>query len=83
MAHVKSGGSTRQGQPRPGKRLGVKKFGGEKINVGQIIVRQRGLVYKPGKNVAVGRDHTLFSMLDGAVTFSKRFGKTVVNVFQK
>ena len=83
MAHVKSGGSTRQGQPRPGKRLGVKKFGGEKISIGQIIVRQRGLVYKPGKNVAVGRDHTLFSMLDGAVTFSKRFGKTVVNVFQK
>jgi len=83
MAHVKSGGATRQGQPRPGKRLGVKKFGGEKINVGQIIVRQRGLVYKPGKNVAVGRDHTLFSMLDGIVTFSKRFGKTVVNVFQK
>ena len=83
MAHVKSGGSTRQGQPRPGKRLGVKKFGGEKISIGQIIVRQRGLVYKPGKTVAVGRDHTLFSMLDGAVTFSKRFGKTVVNVFQK
>ena len=52
MAHVKSGGSTRQGQPRPGKRLGVKKFGGEKISIGQIIVRQRGLVYKPGKNVA-------------------------------
>jgi large subunit ribosomal protein L27 len=83
MAHVKSGGSTVQTQPRPGKRLGVKRFGGQEIKVGQILVRQRGLVYKPGKNVKVGRDHTLFSMLDGIVNFSKRFGKTVVNVVQK
>lgn len=83
MAHVKSGGTTRQGQPRAGKRLGVKKFGGEKISVGQIILRQRGMVYKPGKNVGVGRDHTIFSMIDGVIAFSKRFGKTVVNVLQK
>jgi len=83
MAHVKSGGATRQGQPRPGKRLGVKKFGGEKIGVGQVIVRQRGMVYKSGKNVGVGRDHTIFSLIDGIVNFSKRFGKTIVNVLQK
>lgn len=80
MAHVKSGGSTRQSEPRPGKRLGVKKSGGSKITIGQIIIRQRGMVYKPGKNVASGRDHTLFAMADGVVAFSKRLGKTVVNV---
>jgi large subunit ribosomal protein L27 len=82
MAHVKSGGATRQGQPRPGKRLGLKKSGGQKVSTGQIIVRQRGLVYKPGKNVGVGRDHTLFSMIDGIVAFGKKLGKTVVNVMK-
>ena len=62
MAHVKSGGATSQQQPRPGKRLGVKKYGGEKVKTGNIIIRQRGLVYKPGKGVSVGRDHTIFAM---------------------
>lgn len=81
MAHVKSGGATSQQQPRPGKRLGVKKYGGEKVKVGHVILKQRGLVYKPGKGVGVGRDHTIFAMVDGFVTFSKRLGKTVVNVF--
>ena len=60
MARVKAGGATRQGEARTGKRLGVKKVGGEKIHVGQIIIRQRGLVYKPGKNVKVRtRSHNL------------------------
>ena len=83
MAKVKAGGATRQSSPRPGKRLGLKKSGGQPIKAGQIIVRQRGMVYKPGKGVAAGRDHTIFAMLDGAVKFSKRFGKTVVNVVTK
>ncbi|HAU99163.1 MAG: 50S ribosomal protein L27 [Microgenomates group bacterium GW2011_GWF2_45_18] len=83
MAHVKSGGATRQSAPRPGKRLGVKKFGSEQIKVGQIILRQKGLVYKPGKNVAVGRDNTIYSMIDGIVTFGKKLGKTLVSVLPK
>ena len=80
MSHVKAGGSTRQHHQRPGKRLGVKKFGGQTADVGQIIVRQRGQTYRPGKGVAMGRDFTIFSMLKGLVTFSKFHGKTVVNV---
>jgi large subunit ribosomal protein L27 len=80
MAHVKSGGATRQAKPRHGKRLGIKKFGGEKVMKGQIIIRQKGTVYRMGKNVGVGRDKTMFAMMDGLVAFSKRLGKTVVNV---
>lgn len=83
MAHVKAGGATRQASPRPGKRLGIKKAGGQSVQVGQIIVRQRGMTYKAGKNVAVGRDHTIFSMIDGMVQFGRRLGKTVVNVVAK
>lgn len=80
MSHVKAGGAVRQHHQRPGKRLGLKKFGGEKIEVGQIILRQRGLKFKPGKGVGVGRDHTIFAMVDGIVKFGKRMGRTVVNV---
>lgn len=80
MSHVKAGGAVRQHHQRPGKRLGLKKFGGEKIGVGQIILRQRGLKYKPGKGVGVGRDHTIFAMIEGVVKYGKRLGKTVVNV---
>lgn len=80
MSKVKAGGAVRQHHQRPGKRLGVKKFSGEKVITGNIILRQRGLRYKPGKGVGVGRDHTIFAMMDGLVKFSKRFGKTVVNV---
>jgi large subunit ribosomal protein L27 len=80
MSHVKAGGAVRQHHQRPGKRLGLKKFGGEKIEVGQIILRQRGLKFKPGKGVGVGRDHTIFAMIDGVVKFGKRMGRTVVNV---
>lgn len=80
MSHVKAGGSTRQHHQRPGKRLGVKKFGGQTADVGQIIIRQRGQVYRPGVGVSMGRDYTIFSMIKGVVAFSKRFGRTVVNV---
>lgn len=82
MSHVKAGGSVRQHKQRAGKRLGVKVSGGQEIKVGQIIVRQKGSTYKTGKNVKVGRDFTVYSMMDGFVRFSKRFGKTVVNVFE-
>jgi large subunit ribosomal protein L27 len=80
MSHVKAGGSTRQHHQRRGKRLGLKKSGGQVITTGQIIVRQRGTVYAPGVGVGIGRDHTIFAMIDGIVKFSKRFGKTVINV---
>jgi large subunit ribosomal protein L27 len=80
MSKVKAGGAVRQHHQRPGKRLGVKKFGGEKVITGNIILRQRGLRYKPGTGVGVGRDHTIFAMIEGVVKFSKRLGKTVVNV---
>jgi len=80
MSHVKAGGSTRQHHQRPGKRLGLKKSGGQEVKVGQIILRQRGQVYRPGLNVDMGRDYTIFAMKDGNVAFSKRQGKTVVNV---
>lgn len=85
MAHVKGSGSVTQHSQgaREGKRFGIKKYAGEKISVGQIIVRQKGAKYKAGKGVGMGHDYTIFSMLDGVVNFSKRFGKTVVNVMTK
>ena len=69
MAHKKSGGSSRNGRDSPGQRLGVKVFGGETVNAGQIIVRQRGTKFHPGTNVGVGRDHSLFALVDGHVKF--------------
>jgi large subunit ribosomal protein L27 len=69
MAHKKAGGSSRNGRDSAGRRLGVKKFGGEKVLAGNIIVRQRGTKMWPGRNVGVGKDHTLFALSDGAVTF--------------
>jgi large subunit ribosomal protein L27 len=80
MAHVKAGGSARQHHQRPGKRLGVKLFGGQQIKTGQIIVRQKGTKWQPGKNVALGRDFTIFALKDGVVEFGKRLGRTIVNV---
>jgi len=80
MAHVKAGGSARQHHQRPGKRRGVKLFGGQEIKVGQIILRQTGTKWKPGKNVKVGRDFTIYSLKDGVVEFGKRLGRTIVNV---
>lgn len=69
MAHKKAGGSTRNGRDSESKRLGVKRFGGEQVSAGSIIVRQRGTRFHPGVNVGIGRDHTLFATVDGAVKF--------------
>jgi large subunit ribosomal protein L27 len=69
MAHKKAGGSSRNGRDSPGQRLGVKRFGGQFVKAGSIIVRQRGTSIHPGKNVGLGRDYTLFSKIDGLVTF--------------
>ncbi|MDF3048265.1 MAG: rpmA [Candidatus Midichloriaceae bacterium] len=81
MATKKAGGSSRNGRDSDGKRLGIKKFGGEKVIPGNILVRQRGTKWHPGKNVGMGRDHTLFSLIAGQVAFSRTTGgKVVVNV---
>ena len=72
MAHKKAGGSTRNGRDSAGRRLGNKKFGGEKVIPGNIIVRQRGTVHNPGENVGIGKDHTLFALADGIVKFTKK-----------
>ena len=82
MAHKKGGGSTRNGRDSESKRLGVKRFGGEKVLPGSIIVRQRGTRFHPGKNVSMGKDHTIFSLIDGFVKFSKRgpLSKKVIDV---
>ena len=69
MAHKKAGGSSRNGRDSAGKRLGVKRFGGQTVLSGNILVRQRGTEYHPGKNVGLGRDHTLFAKADGVVLF--------------
>ncbi len=69
MAHKKAGGSTRNGRDSESKRLGVKRFGGEKVSAGSIIVRQRGTRFHPGNNVGCGHDHTLFATADGEVIF--------------
>lgn len=81
MAHKKAGGSSRNGRDSESKRLGVKKFGGEKVVAGNIIIRQRGTQYHPGKGVGCGRDYTIFAVIDGVVQFSKKAGnKNVVSV---
>ena len=81
MAHKKSGGSSRNGRDSQSKRLGVKKFGGERVLAGNILVRQRGTKWIPGDNVGLGRDHTIFSLVDGVVKFStKRDDRTYVSV---
>jgi large subunit ribosomal protein L27 len=81
MATKKAGGSSKNGRDSAGRRLGVKRYGGETILAGNIIVRQRGTTYKPGKNVGLGKDHTIFSLIDGQVLFTKASGgKPVVNV---
>ena len=81
MAHKKAGGSSRNGRDSPGQRLGVKKYGGELVIAGNIIVRQRGTKFYPGENVGMGRDHTLFALTDGHVNFRKKANnRTYVNV---
>ena len=84
MAHKKAGGSTRNGRDSAGRRLGVKKFGGELVLPGNIIVRQRGTKYHPGENVSIGKDHTIFAIKEGFVSFKKKASnKSFVNVVQK
>ena len=81
MAHKKSGGSSRNGRDSDGRRLGVKKFGGESVVGGNIIVRQRGTKWHPGVNVGMGTDHTLFALKDGKVEFkTKGTGRAFVHV---
>ncbi len=81
MAHKKAGGSSRNGRDSPGQRLGVKKFGGEIVVPGNILVRQRGTKFHPGDRVGMGRDHTLFALEDGAVQFRKGIGgRTFISI---
>jgi large subunit ribosomal protein L27 len=80
MAHKKSGGAAKNGRESTSKRLGVKKFGGEAIHAGSIIVRQRGTHIRPGKNVGIGKDDTLFALANGKVRFVDRAGRKFVEV---
>ena len=81
MAHKKAGGSSRNGRDSAGRRLGVKKFGGESVIAGNIIVRQRGTKFHPGTNVGMGKDHTLYSKICGKVSFKqKKNRRTYVNI---
>jgi large subunit ribosomal protein L27 len=85
MSKVKASGKVNQQAQgkRHGKRLGLKKSGGQSVIAGNIILRQRGAKYKAGKGVGMGKDHTIFAMIDGIVSFGKKWGKTTVNVFSK
>ena len=75
MAHKKAGGSSKNGRDSNPNFLGVKRFGGQKVNAGEIIVRQRGTKFHPGENVGIGKDHTLFAKSDGKVLFKQKSGK--------
>ena len=81
MAHKKAGGSSRNGRDSAGRRLGVKKYGGELVIPGNIIVRQRGTKFHPGHNVGIGKDHTIFALVEGAVKFHSGLkGRTYISV---
>ena len=80
MAHKKAGGSSRNGRDSAGRRLGVKRFGGESVLAGNILVRQRGTKCHPGTNVGVGKDHTLFALKSGRVEYRNKAARTVVSV---
>jgi large subunit ribosomal protein L27 len=81
MAHKKAGGSSKNGRDSAGRRLGIKCFGGAQVVAGNIIVRQRGTKWHPGANVGMGRDHTLFALIDGLIHFkTKRGGRVFVSV---
>lgn len=81
MAHKKGAGSTKNGRDSNAKRLGVKRYGGEYVIPGNIIIRQRGTKIKPGNYVGIGRDHTIFSMIEGQVTFETKHGRKYVSVY--
>ena len=81
MAHKKAGGSSRNGRDSPGQRLGVKKFGGEHVLAGNILIKQRGTKMKPGRHVGLGRDHTIFALVEGHVKFERKAeGRVFVSV---
>ena len=80
MAHKKGGGSSRNGRDSQGQRLGIKRFGGQLVNAGEIIVRQRGTKFHPGNNVGRGKDDTLFATAEGTVVFNKRHGRRFVHI---
>lgn len=81
MAHKKGAGSTNNGRDSQSKRLGVKKYGGEHVISGNIIVRQRGTKYKVGNNVGIGKDHTIFSVIEGQVKFEVKHGRKYISVY--
>ena len=81
MAHKKVGGSTRNGRDSNSKRLGVKRYGGEYVIPGNIIIRQNGTKYKPGNHVGLGKDYTIFSLIEGQVKFENKHGRKVVSVY--
>ena len=80
MAHKKGLGSTKNGRDSNSQRLGIKKFGGESVKAGNIIARQRGTKFIPGKNVGLGKDYTIFSLIEGKVLFTNKAGRKVINV---
>ena len=81
MAHKKGGGSTRNGRDSNAKRLGVKRYGGEAVITGNIIIRQNGTKWRPGNHVGLGRDYTIYSLIDGQVKFETKHGRKYVSVF--
>jgi large subunit ribosomal protein L27 len=81
MAHKKGAGSSRNGRDSNSKRLGVKRFGGERVSLGTIIIRQRGTKYLPGTHVGLGRDYTIYALIDGQVAFENKHGRKVVSVY--
>ncbi|MGB1250298.1 MAG: 50S ribosomal protein L27 [Candidatus Promineifilaceae bacterium] len=81
MSHKKGGGSSSNGRDSNSKRLGVKKYGGESVIIGNIILRQRGTHFKPGNNVRLGGDYTIYSLIDGNVKFETKHGRKVVSVY--
>ena len=80
MAHKKGLGSSKNGRDSNSQRLGVKKFGGEVVKAGNILVRQRGTKFIPGKNVGLGKDYTIFALIDGKVKFTDKQGRKILNV---
>ena len=81
MAHKKAGGSSRNGRDSNPQYLGIKRFGGEAVRAGGILTRQRGTKFHPGRNVGLGRDHTLFALVDGQVKFERLRGRHVISVY--
>lgn len=80
MAHKKGGGSSRNGRDSESKRLGIKRFGGQIVQAGEILVRQRGTRFHPGNNVGIGRDHTLFALSKGEVQFHNQRGRKTISI---